>query len=117
MNKTTAITIVQEYLSKKEFSWEAIYHVDEQPIEADDCWVFKNLWEPREYKHGNDRIVDDIFPGIIVYKASAIVALLSVSNRKLFDYFFDHGDGGESKALLIVDDGKSICLVFGNWIH
>ena len=82
MNKSTAIQIVQDYLNKKDFHWGAIYHLDEEPFETDEYWVFKNLWEPRESIRGNDIIVDRIFPGIIVDKESAVAQEI---NRERFD--------------------------------
>ena len=68
MNKSTAKEIVQEFLIKKEFSWEAIYHLDEEPIETDEFWIFKNLWEPSDPRRGNDIIVDSFFLELLLIK-------------------------------------------------
>lgn len=252
MNKLTATKLVQDYFDRKGFNWEVIYHLDEGPIETDKFWVFKNLQEPREALRGSNKVVNSLFPGIIVNKktgttqeinraqldtvldpirqineyeiiyqqlefaiqiSNKFLGVLSdgynpvsvsidrrekdtvsedelmqlytmnsqleygweskfelidlhqninesfqwlymhlqtfnqapkvfsskyhsdnlndifkelkekikelpfTTNRKQYEYLFDIGDGSECKALLIVDGDKSICLIFGNWIH
>ncbi|MEZ4921135.1 MAG: hypothetical protein R2792_18690 [Saprospiraceae bacterium] len=85
MNKFIAIKLVQDYLNKKEFSWDVIYQLDQEPIETEMFWVFKNLLEPRETRRGNDVIVDSSFPAIIVNKASDLVQEI---NQKHLDKIF-----------------------------
>lgn len=252
MNKLTATKLVRDYFDRKAFNWEVIHHMDEAPIETAKFWVFKNLQESRETMRGDNKVVDSLFPGIIVNKQTGTTQEInrkqlekildpagqineyeiiyhqlefaihignkflgvlsdwynpvSVSidrrendtvsedelmklytmnsqlehgweskielvdlhqkiqenfqwlfmhlqtfneapkifsskyhsdnlsdifkelnekikelpftiNRKQYEYFFDIGDGSECKVLLIVDNDKSICLEFGNWIH
>lgn len=252
MNKLTATKLVQDYFERKGVNLDVIYHLDEEPIEIDKFWVFKNLQESRETMRGSHKIVNSLFPGIIVNKLTGttqeinraqldkvldpirqineyeiiyqelefgihisnkflgvlsdgynpvsisidrrendtasedeLMKLYSINsqleygweskleltdlhqkinenfqwlymhlqtfneapkifsskyhsdklnnifkelnekikelpftvNRKQYEYFFDIGDGSECKALLIVDSDKSICLIFGNWIH
>ncbi|WP_373549477.1 hypothetical protein [Haliscomenobacter sp.] len=88
MNKSTAIQIVKEYISKKEFSWEAIYLLDEEPEESGEYWIFRNIWEPRDSIRGNNICVDSLYPRIIVNKNSSIVQEISQEQTdKIFTPF------------------------------
>lgn len=46
-----------------------------------------------------------------------ILELVENQHIKQFEYFFEMGDGGECKALLIVNNQNSLYLLFGNWVH
>lgn len=79
MKKEDAINKVQEYIQKKEFSWEMIYHIDEEPIENHQFWIFKNFWEPRESLRGNQIFINRTHPKIIVDKEKGTVKELSIT--------------------------------------
>jgi hypothetical protein len=85
MNKKDAIKKVEEFLKTKKFNWEAIYQVDNEPIENHQYWIFRNLWEPRESIRGNRTNVDGNYPKIVVDKEKGIVKEISNSEFSKLD--------------------------------
>ena len=85
MKKTEAIQRVKDYISKKEFNWDAMYHIDEEPVESVQYWIFKNLWEPRDPMRGDAIYVDWQFPYILVDKQTANVFELSQDDTSNHD--------------------------------
>ncbi|MCC5946109.1 MAG: hypothetical protein JJT94_14360 [Bernardetiaceae bacterium] len=73
MTKNEAIVKVEAFIRQKEIIWEAMYHVDEAPIEYENCWVFKNLYEFTECLRGDELHIDWDYPHIIVDKATGVV--------------------------------------------
>ena len=80
MKKKDAILRLQAYFNRKDFSWEIIHHVDEEPIENEEFWIFRNLWEPRESIRGNQIYINPAYPMIIVRKYNGCVEELSTGD-------------------------------------
>ncbi|MCP4438077.1 MAG: hypothetical protein GY810_03965 [Aureispira sp.] len=84
MTKEEAIQSVEKYLKEKEFSWEAMYHTDKEPEEYSRYWLFKNLWEPRDPRRGDDILVDSRRPYLLVHKIETSV--IEVSYEQVTNY-------------------------------
>ena len=84
MTKEEAILRIEKYMKERELSFEAIYHVDEEPQEYSQYWLFKNLWEPRDPRRGDDILVDSRVPYLLVHKKEATIQ--EVSYEQLAKY-------------------------------